>query len=441
MEQDDTQGTNQSKHFSSDFRVMVAAIRYNSLGFFFLEFLIPYIATQHLDVGGLGLGLLFSLRIIGYMLSSTFVGYLADHMPKKPLVVVGSVGRGLAYMVLYLAIVGDSFVWMALGTTALGFMAGFFWIPLNVLVSEKSVKSHRSKAFGYRSRAEGTGVMIGSTVGFTIFIMAVAQNLSPFITYLGLPLFGLANIYAAVLFWTRVQEDDVVEHQEISTKSVKATKSPKIRTTVLSWVVVGMAGLMMAKLFSSINGSLAKPFMVAYLLENVIADAQVATLVYIPSGIVSMVMAPKLGELADRISPYLGLSVGSVVGAVVTFLLVNTADPVIFALLLMIDSTAVTTTSLILVKIISDISKAHRGAVFGLESFVTNFGAILGPLVGGLMWDSYGAKAPFYFSIGVEIALVPLFLFSIYQLLPRRKDEITSEYLIQEKDPITTAER
>lgn len=70
--------SNSNKRFTIDFEDMVNTITYNSLGFFFLDFLIPLVAIIQLEASGTMMGIIFSLRTFGYLFSSSFVGFLTD---------------------------------------------------------------------------------------------------------------------------------------------------------------------------------------------------------------------------------------------------------------------------------------------------------------------------------------------------------------------------
>jgi MFS family permease len=111
-------------------------------------------------------------------------------------------------------------------------------------------------------------------------------------------------------------------------------------------------------------------------------------------------------------------------GALVTFALINTSNLWIFAGLLIIDFTIVTTGGLILSNFISHVSKTHRGKIFGFQSTFSNFGAAVGPILGGILWD-ISSKLPFIVSILVELALILPFVIAIFYLKPHLAEKLT----------------
>ncbi len=411
------------RRFTKDFYSMIRIIKFNTLGFFFLEFLIPWVATQELDASGAEMGIVFALQILGYTISSPFVGWLTDRTSRTKLILTGSFGRGIAYFIIYLAIITSWLPGLAIGTFSIGFGVGFFWIPLNTLIAEKSDKKNRAEAYGLRNREQGIGTFFGALIGFGILNYANEANMESFFLYAAIPIFGFANFYAGFLFLKTVDEEVKFANNPLDEVQIQNS----IFDPLPQAFMIGFILLALVLFMSSVNGSLAKPFLLVYMLENIENNPELVTLAYIPTGVVSMLLAPKFGEIADRIHPMLGISIASAVGAIVTWFLIHTDNLWIFAALLVIDVTIATTAGLIGANIISRVSKTHRGKIFGIQSTTSSLGAVIGPIVGGLIWDEFGDKYPFFLSIIVELALIPVFLVAIYLILPHLAELFTEK--------------
>jgi MFS family permease len=406
-----------TQKFTQDFRDMINSVTFNSFGFFFLDFLIPVVAIQ-LNASGTEMGILFSLRTFGYLISSSFVGFLTDKYSKRNLVILGSVGRGISYFLMYFAIAFESILGLSIGTAFLGFMAGYFWIPFNALIAEKSHKDNRSKAYGYRGSAQGRGSLIGAILGFTIFSISSGYGLSNFITYIALPVFGIANFYAGYIFLRKVNESEKIIYSENDFETNNQPNNQNDHSTSNLAIIIGLGLLLFAVLFASINYAIARPFLIPYLLETLSSDPTIAAMVWIPSGLISILLAPKLGEIADQINIYLGITIGSLCGALITYLLITSNDLLTFMILLTLDTTIATTTGLIFVNLVSRISQRHRGKVLGIRTIFEDLGALIGPIGGGILWDLFTRQTPFQISIIVEILLIPFFIISVYYLKP-----------------------
>jgi len=124
---------NEIHKFTPDFNRMIRIALLNTMGFFFLDYLIPVVSSQFLGASGLEIGLIFAVQTLGHTISSFFVGFLTDKVKhKKILIMIGSFGRGFSYFLLYFALLLNSLFLIGIGMFSLGFLAGFFWIPFNV---------------------------------------------------------------------------------------------------------------------------------------------------------------------------------------------------------------------------------------------------------------------------------------------------------------------
>lgn len=408
---------------------MIGLTIWNSFGFFFLDFLIPYVAAIEINASGTEMGIIFSVRIMGYFIIAPIAGSLADRVSKKSLILVGSIGRGIAYLLLYFSIIFSTLFGMVIGNFMLGFFAGFFWIPLDVLISQKSSKDHRSRAFGMRSSKMGQGMLIGAFIGFGF--MSVSHEYFPenlYLLYLGLVLFGLGNVYGGIMFYRTIDENLVFDPEEIVNNDLNSkTSYREFLESLPKGMLVGFFLVLFVLFLSMTNSEISKPFILVYLTQRVESEPDLAAMAYIPAGVTAMLLAPRLGGFADRINTKLIISVGASGGALTTWLLINTTTLWIFSLLLVIDMTIAITTGLVIQSIMSRISVSHRGKVFGLQTVFMDLGAILGPIIGGILWDRYDYRAPFMFSISVELLLIPFFILAITKITPYLTEKVSEK--------------
>ena len=410
---------NNTDRYTPDFNTMIKIAILNSLGFFFMGFLIPVISRQNMNATGLEIGLIVSAMVIGYTLSSSFIGFITDRTKSKRfLIFIGSIGRGISYLIFYISIIINALIGMWIGMFILGFWAGFFWIPFDTLVAEKSNKNHRSQAFGKRDSANAIGQVIGAFVGFSILLIVRLFTDNPYYLYSAILIFGIANFIAGILFLKYVDEsikfyDDDVTSNENSDNDFESSifKFPKP-------MIFGLIVLFCVVLMASINGNLAKPFLNIYIIENLSDNLYIVILIYLPSGLLATFFAPKLGEIVDKLEPRIAIVILSLSGAIITWFLINTKDIFLFAILLLIDITIAISAGLLFRNLLSRITIEHRGKILGICSFFVNIGSIIGPILGGIVWDVSGPKAPFIVSIFVELCLIPLYLIVVHLLLP-----------------------
>lgn len=412
-DQDDS-SVNSQKAFTSDFKPMLRIVFWNSFGLFYMGFLISYTAYADLNANGLILGSIVSVQVFGYLLSSILTGGISDYFSKKKLVLIGSFGRGISYFLIYFALLQQNLFLLGIGTFILGFGAGFFWIPLNALIAEKSSKYNRSQAYGIKSQYIGLGTSVGATIGFTFLISGSEMMLSESFLYIPIILYGISNLYAGIRFRFQVDESNVI----INDLSNDITDEVSQITPKNSEFLWGMIFMFVVMFLAHINGSVSSPYIQPYLIEKIEDNVVEITLAYLPGGIASMILAPKLGKYVDKFHPGIVIAITSVIGAITTYILIQVNSFGMFALVLIIDNTIVQMSFLAVQNVLSRTTLKHRGKILGLTAVSENVGQIVGPLIGGYAWDTYSIQTPFIISIAVELILIPFYWYAIKYIIP-----------------------
>src|SRR5271157_2949053 len=416
--------------FTADFDSVLSIIKWNCLGFVFLDFFIPFVISQQLHASGLELGIVFSINPLGDVLAAPIAGWLTDHMSKRKLVLIGANGRAFAYALMYASVVTSSLAGLAVTEFALGFLVTFFWVPISTIVAQKSNKACRSQAYGKRRFAQGVGTVIGTIFSVAIFMLAyqfVPNN--PFLPCLSLIVFGLANVLAGVSFYRNVDEKllfiprqggeacETAETVATGTQPNHIDETRKgivISSKISAAFIAGFILLCIAVFISEVNESATKPFFRVYLLDRIEADAGIAILAVIPGQLICLFLAPSLGKIADRVRPALSMAVICSCGAFTTFLTIMTTSVIVFGVLQVFDQTLAMAAALIVENLISRVSIRHRGKMFGVKTIAGNLGDIAGPLIGGMLWDTVAITAPFTFSIVIELSLIPVYFFALH---------------------------
>ncbi|MEX2683629.1 MAG: MFS transporter [Candidatus Sigynarchaeota archaeon] len=415
--------------------------------------MIPY-AGVTLGGSGLSIGLMFSFLVLGSAISSVLVGFLTDKTRKTTLILIGSIGRGTSYIVMYAGILLGSIPTMSVGTFILGLLVGFFWVPFDALVSNKSNKDDRSYAFGKRHAAVGRGQIIGGLIGVTIFILSSeftpgndALLFSPMLLYFA------SNVIGGWLFTRRVDEhvfyraSDTTETWDSSRvltngsrhHGERAGESSDDATTLKNppdngstpaqskrGLLLGFTLLLVSYFLSSVNGMMAKPFLQIYLLRLVTDSPTLVLIAYAPAGVLTMLASPKLGKLADRMNPYMGIALFSALGATATIAILLTRNIFLFSAILIADMVFANASSLVLSNIFSRVSIKHRGKVIGAGSAANNLGGSLGPILGGGLVDTIGITSPFVASIFIELSLIGPYLLALKRLKPYLAEQLSA---------------
>ncbi len=420
--------------FTHDYNQMLRIIILNSLGFFFLGFWLPIIARSNMGATAFQISLVVVTNVIGRMTSGFIIGFIVDRIKSRTsLVLIGSFGRAIAYFIIYAAFISNQILLLGIGHGTLGFMAGVFWIPFNILVAEKSNKDNRSQAYGKRDSINAIGQMIGAVFGFTLIMIASAYTNNPVIIYSAIPIYGISNLFAGILFYRKV--DETVQFSSSPSDTSKNHQTDTKFFTSKS-MIIGAFFLVSILFMGSINGSIARPFLNIYIIENIESNINLVLWAYLPAGLLATLLAPKLGAIVDKLPPLLGITITSSLGALMTFFLINSANIWLFSTFLLFDLAIGMSAGLIFANLMSRISTEHRGKIFGVGDFFAFLGSVIGPILGGIVWDLISPKFPFIISIFVELSLIPLYLAAVYLLLPhmaesydiKKKNKILSEF-------------
>jgi MFS family permease len=411
--------------FTHDYNQMLRIIILNSLGFFFLGFWIPVVARSSMSATALQISLVVVSNVIGRMVSGFITGFIVDRIKSRTsLILIGSFGRAIAYFIIYAAFISNQIFLLGVGHGTLGFMAGVFWIPFNIFVAEKSSKDHRSQAYGKRDSINAIGQMIGATFGFTLIMITSAYTNNPVILYSAIPVYGISNLLAGILFYRKV--DESIKFSSFpSDNSENHKKNTKFFTS--KSMIIGAFFLMSILFLGSINGSIARPFLNVYIVENIESNINLVVWAYLPAGLLATILAPKLGIFVDKLPPLVGISITTSLGALMTWFLINSANIWLFSIFLLFDLAIGMSAGLIFANLVSRISTEHRGRIFGVGDFFAFLGSVIGPILGGIVWDEISPKFPFIISIFVELSLIPLYLAAVYLLLPHMEESYDSK--------------
>ncbi len=406
--------------FTSDYNQMLTIIILNSLGFFFLGFWISIIAQENMGASYFQIGLIFVANVIGRMISGFYIGFIADRIESRTsLVLIGSFGRAISYFIIYASFITNHILLLGIGYFILGHMAGIFWVPFNMFVAEKSSKDHRSQAYGKRDSINAVGQIIGGVFGFTLLMVTSAFTNNPIVIYGAIPIYGIANFIAGIIFYRKVDESIKfykLDNEDIN--NISNDKSQKKKVFTSPSMIIGAMFLIALLFLGSINGNIARPYLNLYILKNIESNINLVVWAYLPTGLLATLLAPKLGVLVDKLHPLVGITVTSLLGALMTWFLINAANIWTFSFLLLFDMAIGMSAGLIFQNLYSRISTEHRGKIFGVGDFFAFLGAVIGPLLGGIVMDLISPQFPFIISIFVELSLIPLYLAAVYLLIP-----------------------
>ena len=437
-----------------DFNAMIRITFWNGLGFIFFMFIKSYVVIYYFGGSGVDMGIIMSLQPLARLFSMPLIAYLTDHASKKKLVLVGSLGRTIAYSLYWISLIIPNLVLFGAGTFIQGLLVGFFWPPFFSLISEKSFKGNRTQALATgRGKMIGYGFLMGAFISIPIFALVsifLPENIP--LMYSPLLIFAAINLVAGRRFYKRVDESLTFEKHSatlydsslnlnnfnenggvLNTNAdleINETPENNYNKTQKAFYI-GFFFLILAILATSITGTIYSPFISAYLIESLLPDLSqimipiIVMIVYFPAQVLSQLVASKLGKSFDHISPLKSIIVIGIFKAVMIWLLISAFTPIDFAIILIFLYIAAESNIYLIQAIMSRISIKHRGKIFGLNMWIDRLGRVIGPLIGGVLWDTLDYNLPFIISIYIGLCLIPVFVFAIQKLSPYLEEQVT----------------
>jgi MFS family permease len=425
---------------------MIRITFWNGLGFIFFNFIRSYVVIYFFGGSGVDLGIIMALQPLARLFSMPIIAYLTDHTSKKRLILVGSMGRTIAYFLYWFSLVIRNIYVFGTGVFLQGLLVGFFWPPFFSLISEKSFKGSRTQALARgRGRMIGYGFLVGAFISIPLFaiVSVYLPNNIP-LMYSPLLIFAAINLVAGHRFYLHVDEDltfekyyeelkdpvmiekYVKESTDIEAENQISNNSNNNKSFLISFTI-----LILAILITSITGTMYSPFISAYLIENLLIGFPasmipiIVMIVYFPAQVFSQLVASKLGKVYDQISPRISVIFIGIFKALMIWLLIFTLTPIDFAIILIFLYIVLESNGYFIQGIMSRVSIKHRGKVFGLNMWIDQLGRVIGPLIGGILWDSLTYDAPFIFALYIGLALIPIFIFAIQKLNPNMVEKIS----------------
>jgi MFS family permease len=134
------------------------------------------------------------------------------------------------------------------------------------------------------------------------------------------------------------------------------------------------------------------------------------------------VMPSRMGAIADRLGRRLPMALGLLVSGVVTLFLPHAPSLLLLAILWAVEALAFAASVPAEEALVADLSGSDRqGASFGFYTLASGLGAVVGPLIGGWLYDQVGHAVPFYFT-----AALVLFGAVLIALLVREPERSTN---------------
>ncbi len=365
-----------------------------SLPFGILAFVLP-IYGKAIGADAVQIGLFFSAFSLMTVLVRPVVGVALDRYGRRPFLLAGMVGYGLAMLVF--AFSGE--IWVVTAARLLqGSASAVFWLAARAVTADVAGADARGRSFGNIDQASSQGAILGAGIGYTVLIsLKIDGGWKPLFAA-----YGLSGLAAALLAFRDLPET--------YTPAEARPTAPRTLSWSRPWVL-----LLLVTTVTGASWAMISPVLMIFLQERLTTDVPALAAAYLPAAIIWAVLPGRLGGLADRFGRKPMMVLGLVAAAASSFVIPHLANLWALAGLWAFQALCYAAGDPAEAALVADLTGGdERGRAFGLYAMAAGLGATVGPLVGGWLYDGVAAQAPFYAN-GLILALCTVVLAALLQ--------------------------
>lgn len=375
--------------------------------------IIPALA-KGLGASGIEVGLIFAVQALGQFAMAPLWGKLSDKTGRKPILVL-TIAAAACVDILT---ANTSSLWMLfVARLVAGLFAGNI-STASALVTDATTLKTRSKGLALIGICFGLGFTIGPGLG-AIAAANTPQEIGmmgrgfPFLIAGGINM--LAALLAAFVLREPLSEGDVRERNRLSRRPdsiIQMLKRPGIRV---------MSGFFFAY---SLSVTILETTFFLYAAGAYAYDEAQVGAIFAGMGLLSALVQGGIGRISEKLGDLRMTFVGALLFGVtiaaaalwehIIYLLIMLAIASIGRALLQPGSLSMMSRQ--------SITEAENGKVMGIAQSAQSLGRVIGPALGGLLFDYVNPRAPFVAS-GIILTLASLYwVLAIKKVAPSPKE-------------------
>ncbi|WLV25188.1 MFS transporter [Aciduricibacillus chroicocephali] len=373
--------TNETNKPNKSNIIMLAILLLNLfIAFMGISLVIPVTPAimNELHLSGSTVGYLVASFAVAQLIVSPIAGRWADRFGRKRMIVIGLIVFGISEFIFG---IGKAIEALFLSRVLGGISAAFIMPAVTAFIADITTPKERSKALGYMSASINTGFIIGPGVGG--FLAEISTRM-PFFVASGFAL--LAAVLSVILL--REPERNVASNEAGRQKpSIKRIFAPMY---FIAFIIIFISSFGLAT-FESLFSLFVDhkfgftPKDIAIMITGGAVIGAFAQVVLFDR------LTRKIGEI--RLVRYC-LMLSTVLVFLVTLVHAYFAVLLVTVIVFLgfdLIRPAVTT-------YLTKIAEGEQGFAGGMNSMFTSFGNVLGPIIGGMLFDM-NLNFPFYFSV------------------------------------------
>lgn len=367
------------------------------------------ILSRNFGATALQTGLLLSVYSLMQFLFSPFWGRLSDKHGRRPILLFCLLGEGLSYLLFAWA---RNLEWLFVARI----LAGFFGASLSTAsayISDITPKHERSKGMALIGAAFGLGFVFGPALGGGLAIWGQSISSAPHFDTSFTFLWVAGLCFANFIFGLKFLKESLSE------KSESAEKKKRISALFHYLNLKTIGSLMTIFMLISLAMSAMEASLILFMGEkfqwNVkqvsFGFAYIGVIIVITQGFLVRRLIPKLGE---RQVLRIGLTLFST--GLLIIPLAPTVSWMALAMTLLSLGNGLSNPSILgSISLLTDTKE--QGESLGVTQSMASLGRILGPAIGGALYQSIAITAPFWTSGLLALAALTLGLV-IFKFIP-----------------------
>ncbi|MDQ0224578.1 MFS transporter [Bacillus sp. 7586-K] len=359
------------------------------IAFLGIGLVIPVMPTimNELNLTGAIVGYLVAAFAIAQLLISPIAGRWVDDFGRKKMITLGLLIFSLSE---FLFAIGESIEILFISRVLGGFSAAFIMPAVTAFIADITNSETRPKALGYMSAAISTGFIIGPGIGG--FLAELGHRI-PFYSASILALF-------AAFFSIFMLREPERNHEEDAQERITGFKRILESKYMIAFVII----------FISAFGLAAFESLFSLFVDHKFSFSPKDIAIIITGGAIVGAISQVL--LFDRLTNLLGeirlVRYSLIFSAVLVFLMtvVHSYFTILFVTVIVFVGFDLMRPAI--TSYLSKIAGNEQGFVGGMNSMFTSIGNVLGPIIGGILFD-VDLNYPFYFAtvllaVGVGIS-------------------------------------
>jgi DHA1 family multidrug resistance protein-like MFS transporter len=366
-----------------------------SLPFGMLVLGLPLVARE-MGASAFVIGSLLSASAIILVMVQPVIGFGLDRFGRRSFLIVGLLGYACSNAIFGLT---SEITGLFLAQIAQGFGSGMVWVAALTIVSDLTSSDSRGQEYGGVEEMSIRGTLIGTLAGFAILRLLSNDTFGGIsvaaiwrIIFLG---FTAASLIAVAIVWRGIPEslkrsNDRPRKASVVSGDQNVKLSKKWRLSSQLYIVLGIV------ILTASAGVIISPILIKYLVDNISTNFLAVALAFFPAALAGSVLPSRLGGLSDRIGRRPPLIGALLVGVVATIAIPFAQSLWPLALLWGFEAAAFAAAIPAEEALVVDLSDGKKlGVTLGFFTAAAGLGGVIGPLLGGWLYERFGAISVF----------------------------------------------